>query len=34
MMGIGTFCLLGKLHKWDESAIWFDGSSLGANKHT
>ncbi|KAF9648894.1 hypothetical protein BDM02DRAFT_3128767 [Thelephora ganbajun] len=28
MMGIGIICLLGKLHKWDESAIWFDGSSL------
>jgi len=33
MMGIGIICLLGKLHKWDESAIWFDGSSLGMNKH-
>jgi ER membrane protein SH3 len=29
MMGIGVFSLLGKLHKWDESAMWFDGSSLG-----
>ncbi|KAF9786495.1 Shr3 amino acid permease chaperone [Thelephora terrestris] len=28
MMGIGIICLLGKLHKWDESAVWFDGSSL------
>lgn len=34
MMGIGTISLLGKLHKWDEGAIWFDGSSLGMNKHT
>lgn len=32
MMGIGIACLLGKLHKWDESAIWFDGSSLGMTK--
>jgi hypothetical protein len=32
MMGIGLICLLGKLHKWDESAMWFDGSSLGMNK--
>jgi len=30
MMGIGILCLLGKLHKWDESAVWFDGSSLAA----
>jgi hypothetical protein len=29
MMGIGTLSLLGKLHKWDESALWFDGSALG-----
>jgi len=35
MMGIGIISLLGKLHKWDEGAIWFDGSSLGIkNKHT
>jgi hypothetical protein len=32
MMGIGIACLLGKLHKWDDSAIWFDGSSLGMGK--
>jgi hypothetical protein len=32
MMGIGIVCLLGKLHRWDESAIWFDGSSLGMTK--
>ena len=32
MMGIGVTCLLGKLHKWDDSAIWFDGSSLGMDK--
>ena len=34
MMGIGIISLLGKLHKWDEGAIWFDGSSLGmSNAH-
>jgi hypothetical protein len=33
-MGIGIICLLGKLHKWDESAVWFDGSSLGMTKPT
>lgn len=32
MMGIGIVCLLGKLHRWDESAVWFDGSSLGMTK--
>lgn len=32
MMGIGVACLLGKLHRWDESAVWFDGSSLGMDK--
>jgi hypothetical protein len=26
--------LLGKLHRWDESAVWFDGSSLGMKKPT
>jgi len=30
MMGFGILSLLGKLHKWDESAMWFDGSSLAA----
>ena len=33
MMGIGIISLLGKLHKWDEGAIWFDGSSLGMSEH-
>src|SRR5258705_96905 len=33
MMGIGIACLLGKLHQWDDSAVWFDGSSLGMRKH-
>ena len=33
MMGIGIISLLGKLHKWDEGAVWFDGSSLGIKKH-
>ena len=30
MMGIGILALVGKLHKWDESAVFFDGCSLGA----
>lgn len=29
IMGIGIIGLVGKIHKWDESAIFFDGSSLG-----
>ena len=30
VMGMGLLGLLGKLHRWDESAMFFDGSSLGA----
>lgn len=30
MVGVGLAGLIGKLHKWDESAFFFDGSSLGA----
>ncbi|PBK72252.1 related to SHR3-endoplasmic reticulum packaging chaperone [Armillaria ostoyae] len=30
MMGIGLVGLVSKLHKWDDSAMFFDGSSLGA----
>ena len=30
IMGVGIFGLVGKLVKMDESAKWFDGSSLGA----
>lgn len=30
VMGMGIVGLVGKLHKWDESAMFFDGSSLGA----
>ena len=29
MMGVGLVGLCGKLSKWDESAMFFDGSSLG-----
>ncbi|KAK0467318.1 Shr3 amino acid permease chaperone [Desarmillaria tabescens] len=29
MMGIGLVGLVSKLHKWDDSAMFFDGSSLG-----
>jgi hypothetical protein len=28
-MGVGIIALLSKLHKWDESAMFFDGSSIG-----
>ncbi|KAJ3475380.1 hypothetical protein NLI96_g11873 [Meripilus lineatus] len=27
-MGVGIIGLVGKLHKWDDSAMFFDGSSL------
>lgn len=30
MAGVGLVGLLSKLHKWDDSAMLFDGSSLGA----
>jgi len=30
MMGVGLVGIFLKLHKWDESAIFFDGSALGA----
>ncbi|THH32396.1 hypothetical protein EUX98_g1815 [Antrodiella citrinella] len=29
VMGVGLIGLVGKVHKWDESAMYFDGSSLG-----
>jgi hypothetical protein len=29
MIGMGVIGLIAKLHEWDESAIFFDGSSLG-----
>ncbi|PSR73796.1 hypothetical protein PHLCEN_2v10366 [Hermanssonia centrifuga] len=29
-MGVGIIGLAGKLHKWDDSAMFFDGSSLAA----
>ncbi|CAA7269279.1 unnamed protein product [Cyclocybe aegerita] len=29
MVGVGLLGFLAKLHKWDESAVFFDGSSLG-----
>lgn len=31
MIGVGLIGLLAKLHKWDESAVYFDGSSLGGH---
>ncbi|KAJ3530684.1 hypothetical protein NM688_g7675 [Phlebia brevispora] len=30
VMGMGILGLVGKIHKWDESAMFFDGSSLAA----
>ncbi|KZS94392.1 hypothetical protein SISNIDRAFT_548964 [Sistotremastrum niveocremeum HHB9708] len=30
MMGVGLMGLIGKLMKWDESALFFDGTSLAA----
>jgi len=30
VMGIGIIGLVGKIHKWDDSAMFFDGSSLAA----
>ena len=30
VMGMGILGLVGKLHRWDESAMFFDGTSLGA----
>jgi len=30
MVGVGLIGLIGKLHKWDEAAVFFDGSSLAA----
>ncbi|KAF8605863.1 Shr3 amino acid permease chaperone [Ceratobasidium sp. AG-I] len=30
MMALGIVSLIAKLHKWDESALFFDGSSLAA----
>ncbi|KAH9852091.1 Shr3 amino acid permease chaperone [Lenzites betulinus] len=30
IMGVGLLGLVGKLHKWDDSAMFFDGSSLAA----
>ncbi|KAF9256206.1 hypothetical protein L218DRAFT_936937 [Marasmius fiardii PR-910] len=29
MMGVGMLGLVAKLHKWDDSAMFFDGTSLG-----
>jgi hypothetical protein len=34
MMGLGVVSLIAKLHKWDESALFFDGSSLGKDVPT
>lgn len=31
MVGVGLIGLIGKLHVWDESAMFFDGTSMGAH---
>lgn len=30
VMGVGVLGLVGKLHRWDDTAMFFDGSSLAA----
>jgi hypothetical protein len=30
LVGVGLIGLVAKLHKWDESALFFDGTCLGA----
>lgn len=30
-VGLGLAGLIGKLHNWDEAAIFFDGTSLGSS---
>ena len=32
VIAVGLIGLIGKLHKWDDSAIFFDGSSLGTSR--
>jgi hypothetical protein len=32
MVGVGLIGFVSKLHQWDESAIYFDGSSLGQSR--
>lgn len=29
LMGIGLVAIIAKIHRWDESAMLFDGGSLG-----
>ena len=29
LMGIGVAAIIAKIHRWDESAMFFDGGSLG-----
>jgi hypothetical protein len=29
LMGIGVVAIIAKLHRWNESAVFFDGGSLG-----
>ena len=31
MIGVGVLGLVAKLHEWDDSAVFFDGSSLGTS---
>ena len=32
MVGVGLIGFISKLHQWDESAIYFDGGSLGQSR--
>ena len=29
LMGIGVVAIIAKIHRWDDSAMFFDGGSLG-----
>lgn len=31
LIGIGVVAIIAKIHRWDESAMFFDGGSLGAH---
>jgi hypothetical protein len=33
LMGIGVVAIIAKIHRWDESAMFFDGASLGEFPH-
>ena len=33
LIGIGIVAIITKIHRWDESAMFFDGGSLGERPH-